>query len=153
MIADPKTASCSCGSPPAGAAATSVAFGFCSRSEETSQTSAPAISRIPTFSHPCGVTAASSTPSVTQLRAARIDPAVPPTSGSLDTHAITNRGTAPSAAHGLDPRIAHPSATAASGGTAINARYVSQVAVSDAYRIAKITPTIEAIGTSAQPHP
>ena len=67
--------------------------------------------------------------------------------------ASTNSGIAASAASGLAPRIAQPSATAARIGTATSARSVSPVAVSDTYRIAKITTTIEPIGTSAHPRP
>ena len=56
----------------AGWALTSRLFGVWRRSEATSQTSAAAMPRIPSLSHPGGATAASNTPSVTQARADRI---------------------------------------------------------------------------------
>ena len=93
--------------------------------------SAAAIARIPSFSHDGGVTAASSTPSVTQLSADRSAAAPSPTSVVRLVQASRNSGTDTSASHGLDPRDAQPSAAAARIGTATSARYVSPVAVLD----------------------
>ena len=111
------------GDRPPGCAATSVALGACSRSETTSQASAPAISTIPSFSQLGGVTAASSTPRVTQLSADSSAPAASPAQrgpgGPGDARTEPGlAGTATSRA----PRIAQPSAAAASSGTATSAR-------------------------------
>ena len=97
----------------------------------TSQLSATAIATIPSFSQADGVTADSNTPSVTQLSAERIAAAASPASEVRESQAITNSGIAASDAHGVAPRDAQPSAPAASGGTAMSARYVSPVAVSE----------------------
>ena len=97
----------------------------------TSHTSAAAIRTIPALSQRPGVTAESSTPSVTQLSADNSAPAASPASVFLLAQARTNSGIAASAASGRAPRIAHPSATAARIGMATSARSVRPVAVSD----------------------
>ena len=108
----------------AGCAATSVAFGAWSRSETTSQVSAPAIATIPSFSQPGGVTAASSTPSVTQLSAD--SSAAGRLAGercSARPRRSTNSGIAAERSERPATRAtAQPSAAAASGGTATSAR-------------------------------
>ena len=97
-------------------------LGACSRSVSTSQTSAHAIAMIPSFIQPRGVTAPSSTPSVTHDSADSSAAAPSPTSDVRRAHATANSGTASRAAHGRDPRSAQPSAAAASSGTATSAR-------------------------------
>ena len=52
--------------------------------------SAAAIAMIPSFSHPGGATAASSTPSVTQLSADSSAAAAPPASDLCQIHATAN---------------------------------------------------------------
>ena len=81
-----------------------------------------AISTIPAFSQLGGVTAASSTPRVTQLSAESSAAAASPVSEVRHTQAITNSGMASRARIGLEPRAAQPSAAAASSGTATSAR-------------------------------
>ena len=85
------------------------------------------------FSHPGGVTAPSSTPSVTQLRALEQQRAA-----ASPTSDVRDRPRQREQRHGAERRPAarcpappSPSATAASSGTATSARYVRPVAVSD----------------------
>ena len=114
---------CSCGRPlpGAGAAETSWSLGACSRSVSTSHVSAAAIARIPSFSQPGGVTAASSSPRVTQHSAHSSVAAPSPHSVVRLAQASANSGAASSASHGRAPWVAQPSAAAASSGTAISA--------------------------------
>src|SRR5436305_1167551 len=106
---------------------------------------------IPTFSHPGGATAASSTASVTQLSADRIAAAAPPASDLCQIQATANSAAVIAIDPATRPRLTgnllrtpHASAAAASGGTATSARYVSAVAVSERNRIANTTTTIDA---------
>ena len=121
----PNSSLCSWGSPPPGAAATSVALGAWSRSEATSHTSAAAISTIPAFSHADGVTMPSSTPeghAAERREQRRRRLARPATCGPA--RRAGTAASASSASHGRPPRMAPPRAAAASSGTATRARYV-----------------------------
>ena len=89
------------------------------------------MARIPSFSHRGGVTAPSSQPRVTQLRADSTVAAPWPQSVVLDPQASANSGTASSDSHQRPPCMAQPRATAASSGTAISASHVRPVAVPD----------------------
>ncbi len=111
------------------------------------------MARIPSFSHRGGVTAPSSQPSVTQLRADSSVAAPWPQSVDFDAQARTNSPAATNVSHQRPPCPAHPRATAANRGTATSASQVKPVAVPDVKRMAKITPMIEPMGMSAHAGP
>jgi hypothetical protein len=98
ITAEPSTALCSVGRPATGCAALSVLFGRCSRSDTTSAVSATAMATIPPASHCGGVTAARSTPSVTQLRADSTSAAPSPARPPRSIQARANSGSTSSAA-------------------------------------------------------
>ncbi len=98
-----------------------------------------------------GVTAASSTPSVTQLSAERTSAALSPARPPRSAQASANSGTTSSAPTGRAPWESQPSASAASTGTAHSARYVSPCALLRSAARATNTKTItEAGGIRAQ---
>jgi len=103
----------------------SALFGRCNRSDTTSVVSATAIATMPAASQRGGVTAASSTPSVTQLSADSPSAAASPANPPRSAHASANSaGTSRALAGrgGWAFQASQPSASAASTGTATSAR-------------------------------
>src|ERR1700761_8064958 len=108
---------------------------------------------MPSFTQRAGTTQTRSQPSVTQAKAERASAQDWPPSSPFAAQATAKRGIAASANQGRAPWTIQPSAIAASGGTAISASQVRNLAEAEARAIPPITTTIESGSTSAHQRP